>query len=102
MVLVAVFVAGSSCAVKYTMRGTGAVQAVAPRAETCDFAIHAASPSAPFDELVVIEAIKNPTKTEMDFKDSVRKSVCKAGGDAVVVAPDAEGLYTRATVIRMK
>jgi hypothetical protein len=74
--------------------------------DDCHFPLLEAPPSRPFDELGVVapEDIEygSMADTTLEFENQIRRYVCAAGGDAVVVEKNKWARFERGTVIKYR
>ncbi len=95
----------AACGTPY-IYGPTAPTAAPPKPADCAFVLLEAAPSRPFEELGVIapEDIRfgSVPDSEIRFRHAVGETVCRAGGDAVVVERSRGGSYVRGTVIRYR
>jgi hypothetical protein len=76
------------------------------KSDDCHFELLEAPPKRAFDELGVVapEDIEygSLADTATEFANQVRRYVCPAGGDAVVIEKNKWGRYERGTLIRYR
>jgi hypothetical protein len=99
----------AACAATPQYTATSSVR-TASRPENCSFDVLTTRPQRSFDELGVIDftggaIAKTGQRTGVPdnaagLKEKVSKTVCRAGGDAVLADVNGLGEYFRATVIR--
>jgi hypothetical protein len=83
-----------------------------PKPDDCSFEVLATRPQQPFEELGIIDFTGGFTgktgyragvpDSASGLKDKVARTVCGAGGDAVLADVNGMGQYVRAVVIRYK
>jgi hypothetical protein len=81
------------------------VSAPAPaRAAHCTVQILTKAPEQPYESLGILDndALSFAAVNGQEFLKSVRETVCKAGGDAVIATVGPTGKFTRGTVIRFR
>ncbi|MFL5311754.1 MAG: hypothetical protein ACJ79H_15010 [Myxococcales bacterium] len=99
------------CAAQPQYMATTSVRAQ-PKPENCSFDILTTRPQRIFDELGIIDFTggligQNGRRAGLpdnaaELKEKTARSVCDAGGDAVLAEVNGLGQYIRATVIRYK
>ena len=90
------------CAPKYVLKANEAESPVL--SGDCQLQIFEKAPAQAYSVLGTIEP-ENPAKlakNEQDFLSSVRESACKHAADAVIADRNAEGLFTRGVLIRLR
>ena len=85
---------------------TRAGAAQSPHSPDCEYQIYTTSPNSPFIEVGTIDvspgyAGVNWTSDLGSFKQKIRSQVCEAGGDAAIALANGDGLYVKATVLKM-
>jgi len=101
-VVVVFLLISAGCAYKFTQ--------TTPRSATrrpldCVFEVLTRQPDQPFSELGVLDFMGGAAKAAPDarsFAQSVRRDVCRAGGDAVLAEVNGRGKYIRGTVIKYR
>jgi len=95
----------AGCGPMYLYGQTGKVVGP-PKPDDCHFELVEGRPSRPFDEVGVVapDDIEFGSLADgpMEFSDQVRRYVCPAGGDAVVVEKNKWGRYERGTIVKYK
>jgi hypothetical protein len=76
----------------------------APREAGCKVQVFSKPPERPYESLGLLEndALALAAVNAQEFLNSVRESVCRAGGDAVIATVDPTGKFVRGTVIRFR
>jgi hypothetical protein len=74
------------------------------RAPHCKVQIFTKAPEQPYESLGVLDndALSFAAVNGQEFLNSVRESVCRAGGDGVIATVGPTGKFTRGTVIRFR
>jgi len=75
-----------------------------PREATCEFRIFTTAPEG-YAEVAAIDVTpgaygQNQFTDIADFKEEIRPSVCRAGGDAAIAYANGLGMYIKATVLK--
>ena len=76
-----------------------------PRPPTCDFEILTSLPMTGYHEIGTVDVSPggygvNQFTSLSDFKDHIRESVCKLGGDAAFASANGYGMYIKASVLK--
>jgi len=78
--------------------------AEAARPPTCDFEILTTAPPVGYREIGTVDITPGPFASGFrdldDFKEDIRKDVCRLGGDAAVAHADVASFYTKASVMK--
>ncbi len=71
------------------------------KAKGCTFEVVGSQPEQGYEEIGILAHYNgNPPKSVDKFKSAVASQVCEVGGDAVIAAPDAKGVYTKGSIIK--
>ncbi len=75
-----------------------------PRGAHCRVQVFTKPPEQPYESLGILDndALSLAAVNGQEFLNSVRESVCQAGGDAVIATVGPTGKFTRGTVIRFR
>lgn len=76
-----------------------------PREANCPLEIFTTPPKTPGRLLAVVEfkprGLGKAPQSEIEAREKVQPYACQAGGDAVIIAPGADGRYAKATILRI-
>ena len=93
---------GGGSGLKYNLTPTTPPPPVAaePLAPNCDFEVFKAAPQGEYDMLAEVKPVDFGATSSDEFKDAIRASVCKAGGEMVVATVNGANSYIKGVVYR--